>query len=653
MTSELENRQINVVRGLALDAVKKANSGHTGTAMALAPLAHVLFTRVMNYDAARPDWPDRDRFILSAGHASMLLYSMLYLTGHGLELDDLRSFRQWGSRTPGHPEVGVTPGVEVTTGPLGQGIANAVGMALAERHLRARLGSERVDHRIYTIVGDGDLMEGVSHEAASLAGHQGLGRLIAVYDDNGITIDGTTDLALSDDAAARFRSYGWHVNELGEASEDLDALEAALVEAGQIEDQPSLLIVRSHIGYPAPTAIDTPGAHGAITDEAEIAGAKAAMGMDPETAFDVPDDVLAAYRAAGARGRSMRETWEQRAAADVDPDSEALLGTARPTDWAECLPTYEAGTSTATRVANNQVLDAMLDAVPSLVAGGADLTGNTGTNIDAAPMSASCPEGRKLYFGVREHAMGSVANGMALHGGVFPVVGTFLVFADYMRPAVRMAALSSAKVAFVWTHDSVGVGEDGPTHQPIEHVASLRAIPDLPVFRPADANEVTQTWQVVVDGHGPAAIVLTRQNVPTLEGTGRPGQVERGAYVLIDAPEPLVILAGSGSEVQLCVDAAASLAEAGIASRVVSMPCWELFEEQSEDYRDSVLLEGVPVVGVEAGVSMGWERYADASVAIDRFGASAPGGEVMERLGMTAPAVEAAARALINRTEAT
>ncbi len=653
MTSELENRQINVVRGLALDAVKKANSGHTGTAMALAPLAHVLFTRVMNYDAARPDWPDRDRFILSAGHASMLLYSMLYLTGHGLELDDLRSFRQWGSRTPGHPEVGVTPGVEVTTGPLGQGIANAVGMALAERHLRARLGSERVDHRIYTIVGDGDLMEGVSHEAASLAGHQGLGRLIAVYDDNGITIDGTTDLALSDDAAARFRSYGWHVNELGEASEDLDALEAALVEAGQIEDQPSLLIVRSHIGYPAPTAIDTPGAHGAITDEAEIAGAKAAMGMDPETAFDVPDDVLAAYRAAGARGRSMRETWEQRAAADVGPDSEALLGTARPTDWAECLPTYEAGTSTATRVANNQVLDAMLDAVPSLVAGGADLTGNTGTNIDAAPMSASCPEGRKLYFGVREHAMGSVANGMALHGGVFPVVGTFLVFADYMRPAVRMAALSSAKVAFVWTHDSVGVGEDGPTHQPIEHVASLRAIPDLPVFRPADANEVTQTWQVVVDGHGPAAIVLTRQNVPTLEGTGRPGQVERGAYVLIDAPEPLVILAGSGSEVQLCVDAAASLAEAGIASRVVSMPCWELFEEQSEDYRDSVLLEGVPVVGVEAGVSMGWERYADASVAIDRFGASAPGGEVMERLGMTAPAVEAAARALINRTEAT
>ncbi len=653
MTSELENRQINVVRGLALDAVKKANSGHTGTAMALAPLAHVLFTRVMNYDAERPDWPDRDRFILSAGHASMLLYSMLYLTGHGLDLDDLRSFRQWGSRTPGHPEVGVTPGVEVTTGPLGQGIANAVGMALAERHLRARLGSERVDHRIYTIVGDGDLMEGVSHEAASLAGHHGLGRLIAVYDDNGITIDGTTDLALSDDAAARFRSYGWHVSELGEASEDLDALEAALIEASQVEDRPSLLIVRSHIGYPAPTAIDTPGAHGAITDDAEIAGAKAAMGMDPELVFDVPNDVLAAYRAAGIRGRSMREAWEQRTAADVDLDTELLLGTARPTDWATCLPTFEAGTSTATRVANNQALDAMLDAVPSLVAGGADLTGNTGTNIDAAPMSATCPEGRKLYFGVREHAMGSVANGMALHGGVFPVVGTFLVFADYMRPAVRMAALSSAKVAFVWTHDSVGVGEDGPTHQPIEHVASLRAIPDLPVFRPADANEVTQTWQVVVDGHGPAAIVLTRQNVPTLEGTGRPGQVERGAYVLIDAPDPLVILAGSGSEVQLCVDAAASLAEAGIASRVVSMPCWELFEEQSEDYRDSVLLEGIPVVGVEAGVSMGWERYADVSIAIDRFGASAPGGEVMERLGMTAAAVEAAARALINRTEAT
>lgn len=648
MTTDLETRQVNTIRALALDAVKQANSGHTGTAMALAPLAHVLFTRVMNYDASRPDWHDRDRFILSAGHASMLLYSMLYLTGHGLELDDIKDFRQWGSSTPGHPEVGMTPGVEVTTGPLGQGIANAVGMAIAERHLRARTGSDITDHRIFTIVGDGDLMEGVSHEAASLAGHQKLGRLVAIYDDNRITIDGTTDLAFSDDSVARFESYGWHVEHIGEASEDLDALEAAIDRACAVDDRPSLVVVRSHIGYPAPNAVDTPGAHGAITDDDEIAAAKRAMNMDPDARFVVADDVLEAYRSSGVRGAALREAWEKRVAEVADrPHLDALLGARGLPDWAQALPSHDAGASVATRKANNQALDAIADVVPAIVSGAADLTGNTGTDLAADVMTPDTPGGRKLYYGVREHGMGSIANGMALHGGVLPVVGTFLVFADYMRPAVRMAALSHARVAFVWSHDSIGVGEDGPTHQPIEQVASLRAIPQLPVIRPADANEVSQAWEVTVERDGPTAIILTRQNVPVLEGTSRPGQVARGAYILIDAPEPAVILAGTGSEVQLCVDAAASLAEAGVATRVVSMPSWELFEEQGDEYRDEVLLEGVPVVGVEAGVSQGWDRYADVTVTIDTFGASAPGDVAMERFGFTAAHVEQAARSLL------
>ncbi len=650
MTSDLETRQINTIRALALDAVKRANSGHTGTAMALAPLAHVLFTKVMKYDSGDPSWPDRDRFILSAGHASMLLYSMLYLTGFGLELDDIKDFRQVGSRTPGHPEVGVTPGVEVTTGPLGQGIANAVGMALAERHLRARLGSEVVNHKIWTICGDGDLMEGISHEAASLAGHQQLGNLVVIYDDNKITIDGTTDLALSDDAEKRFESYGWDVRNLGEASEDTAALEEALLEAANSNDKPTLLILQSHIGFPAPNAVDTPGAHGAITDDTEIAGAKTAMGMDPDSTFSVDEDVLAAYRTAGTRGASLRENWTQQVAeSDLSATWIDTLLTGKPIpNWSDELPSYEAGISLATRNANNQVVDALADVVPSLVSGSADLTGNTGTNIASEPMTAVSPDGRKLYYGVREHGMGSIANGMALHGGLIPVVGTFLVFADYMRPSVRMAALSSAKVIFVWSHDSIGVGEDGPTHQPVEQIASLRSIPDLPVIRPADGNEVSQAWAVALTRNGPTALILTRQNVPVLEGTKKPNQVERGAYVLIDPPDPAVILAGTGSEVQLCVEAAGSLAEDGIASRVVSMPSWELFEQQDKEYQESVLPAGVPVVGVEAGVSLGWDRWADTTVTIDEFGASAPGNVVMEKFGFTASGVEAAARSLLS-----
>ncbi|MCS5689018.1 MAG: transketolase [Actinomycetota bacterium] len=649
MTNDLRTRQINTIRALALDAVKKANSGHTGTAMALAPLADVLFTKILKYDAAAPMWPDRDRFVLSAGHASMLLYSMLYLTGYGITLDDIQNFRQWGSLTPGHPEVGLTPGVEVTTGPLGQGVANAVGMALAERHLRARLGSEIVDHRTWAICGDGDLMEGVSHEAASLAGHQQLGGLVLVYDDNQITIDGPTSLTFSDDTQQRFESYGWHVLDLGEAAEDTDRLESALNEAAEIADRPSLVIVRSHIGFPAPTAVDTPGAHGAITDDQEIAAAKTAMGFDPEVTFRVDDDVLEAYRKAGARGVVQHADWKQRVAdSDVDPGwIQALLTGSPLPNWSDELPNYEPGTSIATRNANNHVIDALVDVVPSLVSGSADLTGNTGTNLAAEALTPARPEGRKLYYGIREHAMGSVANGMALHGGVLPVVGTFLVFADYMRPSVRMAALSGAKAIFVWSHDSIGVGEDGPTHQPVEQVASLRAIPDLPVVRPADANEVSQTWNFAIENNGPIAVILTRQNVPVLEGTSRPGQVQRGAYVLIDAPDPAVILAGTGSEVQLCVEAAGSLAAEGIASRVVSMPCWELFADQEETYRFEVFPPGLPVVGVEAGVSLGWDRWADVTVTIDQFGASAPGSQVMEEFGFSAASVEAAARSVL------
>ena len=649
MNTTLEARQINTIRVLAMDAVMRARSGHTGTAMALAPLAHVLFTRILRYDAAEPGWPDRDRFILSAGHASMLVYAMAHLAGYGVTLDDIRDFRQLGSITPGHPEYGLTPGVEVTTGPLGQGFANAVGMALAERGLRSRLGADLVDHRTFVIVSDGDLMEGISHEAASLAGHQQLGRLIAVYDDNRITIDGTTDLALSDDAARRFEAYGWHVADLGEAAEDTDALERALREATLVTDRPSMIIVRSHIGYPMPTASDTSAAHGAITDADEIAAAKRAMGMDPEATFALDDDVVAAYRSAGAQGAAERLEWEARlAASGHDRDwLDALWSAGAVRGELSDLPTFEAGTQMATRVAANRVLDASLDAVPSLISGGADLTGNTGTNVTAEVLSAAVPHGRKLYFGVREHAMGAVANGMALHGGVLPVVGTFLVFSDYMRPAVRLAALSGAKTVFVWTHDSIGVGEDGPTHQPVEHVASLRAIPGLCVIRPADANETSQAWQIAVERDGPTALVLTRQNVPVLDGTDRRSQVALGAYVLIDTPAPAVILAGTGSEVQCCTAAAALLAADGIASSVVSMPSWDLFEAQDADYRAAVFPPGVPVLAVEAGSALGWDRYADATVAMHRFGASAPGGDLMDYFGFTAPAIAEAARALL------
>lgn len=652
-----EQRGIAVMRGLAMDAVQRANSGHPGTPMALAPLAHVLYTRIMRYDAADPAWPDRDRFVLSIGHASMLLYSMLHLCGFGVERDDLVSFRQWGSLTPGHPERGHTPGVEVTTGPLGQGLANAVGLAVAEANLRERFGAELTDHHVFAICGDGDLQEGVSHEAASLAGHLGLGRLVVVYDDNHISIDGPTELSYSEDAVRRFESYGWHVLEIGEVAEDLDALEAGL-RAGMAErDRPSLIVLRSHIGFPSPKFTDTAAAHGAPLGADEVATVKSIIGLPVDQDFHVPADVLAAYRAAGSRGGEARAAWSARlvAARASDPgrvdDLEACLAGRGVSGWEAKLPVFAAGESIATRVACGQVLGAIVDVVPGLVGGGADLTGNTGTALKGAPVLArDAHDGRQLFFGVREHGMGSVMVGMA-EGGLLPFGGTFFVFSDYMRPAVRVAALSRAKVAFVWSHDSIAVGEDGPTHQPVEQLASLRAMPGLRVIRPADANETAAAWRVHLEGDGPTAIILSRQNLPVLGATAERAAdgVAAGAYVV--SPEagsrPAVVLIGTGSEVSLCVDAQPVLAASGIDARVVSMPSWDLFAARSAAERSSVLPDGVPRLAVEAGTTFGWERWADAAVGIDRFGASAPGAVAMREFGFTVEEVVRRATALV------
>lgn len=633
-----------------MDAPHAARSGHQGTSMALAPLAHVLFSRVMHYDAGNPDWPDRDRFVLSAGHASILQYSLLHLAGFGLTLDDLKEFRQWGSATPGHPEVGHTAGVEVTTGPLGQGVGNIVGMAIAEAQLRSRYGSELFDHQVFGICGDGDLSEGVSHEVASLAGHLGLGKIVLCYDDNHITIDGETEIALTDDAAARFRAYGWHVEELGQVGEDLDALEAGVRRAMAVTDKPSLVIVRTVIGTPAPDSSDTPDAHGYAFFDDEIAATKTIMGMPADEIFHVPDDVLEEYRRVGARGSAEREAWDTRVAAfggDRTTLEAQLSGTGLP-GWEESLPSFDIGDSIATRKASNAALQALVPVVPGLTGGGADLTGNTGTVIkDEGVFSAANPGGRQIYFGVREHGMGAIANGMALHGGAIPVVGTFLVFADYMRGAVRLAALSEARSIFVWTHDSVGVGEDGPTHQPVEQVASLRAIPGLRVMRPADANETVAAWKVAIESGGPTAMILTRQNVPVLEGTSVDG-VASGGYILRDVDAPALTLVGTGSEVSLCLEAAEALAAEGIAARVVSLPCWELFEARSAADRATVIDPALPSLAVEAGSSMGWHRWVDDIVGIDRFGASAPGSTVLDKLGINTDNVVSRARALLD-----
>ena len=651
---DLEQLGINVIRGLAMDAPQKANSGHPGTAMALAPLAHVLWTRIMKYDPTDPDWPDRDRFVLSCGHACILLYSMLYLTGYGVEIEDLKQFRQLHSRTPGHPEVHDLPGIEVTTGPLGQGFANGVGLGAAERLLRARFGSDVVDHHTFVICSDGDLMEGISHEAGSLAGHLQLGRLIYIYDDNHITIDGPTEITYGDDAAKRFEAYGWHTERLGEIANDTDALEAAIRRAMAVEDRPSMLVLRSHIGYPAPHMTDNPKAHGSPLGEDEVRATKEILGLPPEQTFWVPDEVLGMYREAIPRGQAVRAEWDKRLAGWTGDRTEwdSVWSSGTLPGWHEKLPNWDQpGEKIATRVAANKILNAVFPHVPALVSGGADLTGNTGTKLDDTPrQGVKNPEGRAFAFGVREHGMGGVMTGMSLHGGVLPIGGTFFVFSDYMRGSVRLAALSEAKVIYFWSHDSVGLGEDGPTHQPIEQLAAMRAMPGLRVIRPADANECAQAFRVAVESDGPTALILTRQSIPVLEGTHElASNLQRGAYVLMNGNEdPDVVLIGTGSEVSVCMEAAKILADEGITARVVSMPSWDLFEDQEDDYQDSVLGPGAPVLSVEAASSFGWSRWADESVSIDHFGASAPGDQVLAEFGFTPENVAERARQLFD-----
>jgi len=646
LSKEEDRVAVAMIRGLAMDAPLAAKSGHQGTAMALAPLAHVLYSRVMKHDPAQPEWSNRDRFILSNGHASILQYAALYLSGYGLELDDLRAFRQWGSATPGHPERGHTAGVEVTTGPLGQGFANAVGMAIAERHLRARFGAELHDHHVFVVAGDGCFMEGISHEAASLAGHQKLDRLICIFDDNKVTIDGSTDLSCSDDVALRFRAYGWNVVQLGDVADDLDALEGALNAARAHRGSPTLLVLRTHIGTPSPDFTDAPEAHGNPFGAAHVTATKKVMGIPDEPFWTDSATVDAVRRHARARGAEASRLHAA-VAAKAGKEWSNVWHPLRSEQWSSPDPVFDPAVSVATRVAVQKSIDASMADLPGLIVGAADLTGNTGAKLSGAvALSADHPEGRQLYYGVREHAMGAVAVGMALHGGVLPAVGTFFVFADYMRPAIRLAALSRAKVIFVFSHDSVGVGEDGPTHQPVEQLASLRVIPGLRVVRPADANETARAWRQACDHDGPTALVLSRQNTPIVTD-GR--AIDRGAATVRDCDgSPRIILVATGAEVAVAVEAARVLGEDGTDVRVVSMPCPELFAAQEPTVRSHVMPVGVPVLSVEAGSTFGWSTFADDSIGIDRFGASAPGNVALARLGISVDNVVARARDLLD-----
>jgi transketolase len=650
---------VDTIRCLTMDAVQEADSGHPGLPMAMAPVAHVLYSRFLRFDPAAPGWPDRDRFVLSAGHGSMLLYAVLHLAGYDLPLEELRSFRQWESLTPGHPERGLTPGVETTTGPLGQGFANGVGLALAERFLRERYGAEVADHRVFAICSDGDLMEGVASEAASLAGHLRLGRLVYLYDDNGITIDGPTSVAFSgEDVDARFRAYGWDVSVVDDAN-DLEALIAAVGAAVGEGDAPSLIRVCSVIAYPAPHKQGTPGAHGAPLGEDEVRATKELLGFDPDAKFVVPPAAPGPYGAARRRGEQARGESEQRlddwAAEDparAEEWSRAWSGTPQP-GWEEALPSFDpaATEKLATRAAGGQAMAALAPFLPTGLGGSADLVESTKTVLPHAGDFTPEGAGGNVHWGVREHAMGSCVNGIALHGGIVkPYGSTFLVFADYMRPPIRLSALMGLPVVWVFTHDSVAVGEDGPTHQPVEHFAALRAIPGLTVIRPADANETSGAWRVALEhDDGPVALLLSRQNLPVLEPAAVAGRVAHGAYVLRPEPKRLdVILVATGSEVEVALAAAERLADEGVGARVVSMPSWELFDAQPEPYRMGVLVPGVPAVSVEAGIEQGWSRYVDASVSIDRFGASAPGARVLDELGITPARAAAVARATID-----
>ena len=658
VADEARRNTIDTIRALAMDSVQRANAGHPGTAMALAPLAYLLYRDVMRHNPADPSWPGRDRFVLSAGHACILQYSALHLAGYDVTLDDLKQFRQWGSRTPGHPEHGHTPGVETTTGPLGQGFANGVGMAIAQRFLADRYNRphhEVVDYWIYAICSDGDLMEGVTQEAASIAGHLGLGRLVYVYDDNHITIDGTTAVSFTtEDKGKRFEAYGWHVQRIDD-SEDLDALLGALAAAKAEEERPSLIVLRSHIAYPAPHAMDTSKAHGAPLGEDEVRATKEAMGLDPDAPFAVSDAVRDHMAVVRERGAEQQREWESRLAdwADAFPvlarERELDLAGEPRKGWRDALPVFPAGEDVATRDAGRKVMQALKPFTPTMVGGAADLVESTKTEFEGAGLFSATHAGRNVAFGIREHAMGSIVNGIALEPAMLrPYGSTFLIFSDYMRPAVRLSALMGLRNAWVWTHDSVGVGEDGPTHQPVEHHMALRAIPNLWYVRPADANETTMAWRIVLEREGgPVALALTRQKLPTLdrsEVAAAEGAL-RGAYTLWQRGdgEPEAIVVATGSEVHVALDGARTV-DANV--RVVSMPCWELFEEQDDDYRESVLPAAVDArVSIEAGITFGWERYARSSIGIDRYGASAPYQRILTELGLTAEAVASALEA--------
>jgi transketolase len=662
---DLDTLSINTIRFLSADAVQKAKSGHPGLPMGAAAMAYVLWTRFLRHNPADPTWPDRDRFVLSAGHGSMLLYALLHLTGYDLPMEEIQRFRQWGSKTPGHPEFGVTPGVDATTGPLGQGVANAVGMAIAERHLAARFNQPDhaiVDHYTYVLCSDGDLMEGVAAEAVSLAGHLGLGRLVCLYDDNLVSLAGKTGLAFSEDVPRRFEGYGWHTLVVPDGN-DVEAVDKAIRDARAETERPSLISVRTVIGYGAPHKAGTHEAHGEPLGEAELRGAKQALGWPTEPAFVVPDAALAHFREARARGAGAQAEWQARfeAWAQAHPDLAVQwrYGQARALTpgWDAELPRFPPDTPTATRDASGAVLAAVSPRLPHLIGGDADLAPSTKTLVKTAgSFGRGSYQGRHIHFGVREHGMGAIGNGLAYHGGLLPFCGTFFTFSDYMRPAVRLAALSELPVIYVWTHDSVGLGEDGPTHQPVEHLAALRAVPNLVVIRPGDASEAVVAWKVALARrHGPTALVLSRQKLPVLDrAVYAPAEgLARGAYVLADAPggAPDVILIGTGSEVSLVVQAHAALAKAGARARVVSMPSWELFESQPAAYREAVLPRAVrPRLAVEAGVTLGWERWVGdggAVLGIDRFGASAPGEVVLRELGFTVDNVVARARALL------
>ncbi|HET6651442.1 MAG TPA: transketolase [Nocardioides sp.] len=690
--TDLDQRAVDTSRVLAMDAVQKVGNGHPGTAMSLAPVAYTLFQKVMRHNPADPDWLGRDRFVLSCGHSSITLYTQLYLGGFGLELDDLKSLRTWGSKTPGHPEHGHTAGVETTTGPLGQGVANAVGMAMAARRERGLLDAEAApgespfDHHIYALCSDGDLEEGVSSEASSLAGHQQLGNLTLIYDDNQISIEGDTDIAFSEDVSARYRAYGWHVQDVDwtnggrEYVEDVQALWEAIEKARRVTDRPSFINLHTVIAWPAPNAQGTGKAHGSALGEDEVAATKKILEFDPSLTFEVTEDVLDHTRALVERGRDAQAAWQDRydAWATRYRQRAALLERMRsrtlPTGWDQALPSFDADAKgVATRKASGEVLSALAPALPELWGGSADLAESNNTTPKGEP--SFVPEerstkdfqgneyGRVLHFGIREHAMGSVMNGIALHGGTRVYGGTFLVFSDYMRPAVRLAALMQLPVTYVWTHDSIGLGEDGPTHQPVEHLAALRAIPGLDVVRPADANETVAAWKTVLEHTDrPAGLALTRQNVPTFprgtDGFATTEGVAKGGYVLIDAEGgvPDVVLVGTGSEVQLAVAARERLAEKGVRARVVSMPCREWFDAQDQAYRDSVLPPIVKArVSVEAGVAQGWREVVGPHgrmVSLDHFGASAAFATIFEEFGITAEAVVLAAEDSIRSAQA-